>query len=85
MIKSKEQFATIIMNLSMFERGASENSIYTMHIDDLIEALRNVARPADGFLDMLDTDGGNAYLPDNIDLGLLRQALDALPAWVLEE
>lgn len=48
-------------------------------------ALRAVTYAVDGFLDMLDSGGGNVYLPDNIDLGLLRRTLDAVSPWVLKE
>ncbi|KKN47686.1 hypothetical protein LCGC14_0660090 [marine sediment metagenome] len=80
MIKSKEQFATIIMNLSMFERDASENSIYTMHIDELIESLRNVARAA-------QVINGELLHDEYEEPGLhaLDTALATLPAWVLED
>ncbi len=91
MIKSKEQFATAIMNLAMFERDASENSIYTMHIDDLIEALRNVARAARGLKRHSDTHwsstehGASKWEDMRYELAVaFEKALDALPAWVLE-
>ena len=72
MIKSQEQFRQIIFSLAKFERNKSENSIYTMHLEDLIKSLRIVARTAHIRRDELDSEA-------------INDALNAVPAWCLEE
>lgn len=83
MIESKEDYERYKACMTILENYPGQDTVFSS-MDETFQLLRTVARAADGFLDVLDTDGGNAYLPDNIDLGLMRRALDAVPGWVLD-
>ena len=45
---------------------------------EYVHKLKVVAKAANSFLDALDNNEGDAYLPDDIDLGNIRRALAAL-------
>ena len=81
---TKKQYAWASHASAILYQGGRDADVTSQDLIELIESLRRVARAADGLIDTLDSDGGNAYLPDNIDLGLLRRALDAVSQWVLE-